>query len=124
MFESEIRIRIRLDPHKINADPNYILKNDQFDNLHFLPSCQVKIALILMCVDQVVCRFIVAALAHIPLDSLLPVLLTQLPLKEDMDEYEMVFKVSHPHTGKFLSTVIVEMCGKVIVKGTVSRDCS
>ena len=40
-------------------------------------------------------RFIVVALGSIPLDSLLPVMLTHLPLKEDMDEYEMVFKVSH-----------------------------
>jgi hypothetical protein len=34
------------------------------------------------------------AAASIPLTSLLPVMLAQLPLKEDMDEYEMVFKVS------------------------------
>jgi hypothetical protein len=38
-------------------------------------------------------RFIVVATTTIPLASLLPVMLAQLPLKEDMDEYEMVFKV-------------------------------
>lgn len=37
-------------------------------------------------------RFIVSHLNAVPLESLLPVLLTHLPLKEDPDEYEMVFK--------------------------------
>ena len=52
--------------------------------IRFVPSIKMRLL-----------RFIVVALGNIPLDSLLPVMLTHLPLKEDMDEYEMVFKVSH-----------------------------
>jgi len=46
-------------------------------------------------VDQVtgaVCRFVVADLASVPVDDIVPAVLKNLPLKEDEDEYEMVFK--------------------------------
>jgi len=46
-------------------------------------------------VDQVtgaVCRFIVADMASVPVDDIIQAVTKSLPLKEDDDEYEMVFK--------------------------------
>merc|ERR1719469_1729604 len=46
-------------------------------------------------VDQVtgaVCRFIVADMASVPVDDIIQAVIKSLPLKEDDDEYEMVFK--------------------------------
>merc|ERR1740129_2221214 len=46
-------------------------------------------------VDQVtgaVCRFIVADMASVPVDDIIPAVIKNLPPKEDDDEYEMVFK--------------------------------
>jgi len=70
-------------------------------------------------IDQIVgavSRFIVVAVASIPLTSLLPVMMAQLPLKEDMDEYELVFKAfntllnSCPEVFKPCLAKVVECC--------------
>jgi len=45
--------------------------------------------------DQIVgavCRLILANKALVPLEAVVPVILQQLPLREDLDEYETVFK--------------------------------
>jgi len=46
-------------------------------------------------IDQVVgavSRFVIANLAKVPVDDIVPAVLANLPLKEDLDEYEIVFK--------------------------------
>lgn len=46
-------------------------------------------------VDQIVgavCRFVVANIANVPVPDIVTAVLANLPLKEDMDEYELVFK--------------------------------
>lgn len=46
-------------------------------------------------IDQIVgavCRLILANHSLVPLDSVVPVMLQQLPMREDFDEYEVVFK--------------------------------
>jgi len=45
--------------------------------------------------DQIagaISRFLIANLVMVPVEDLLPALLNQLPLKEDLDEYELVFR--------------------------------
>ena len=37
-------------------------------------------------------RFIVTGSASVPINEIVPVFMANLPLKEDMEEYEMVFK--------------------------------
>lgn len=46
-------------------------------------------------IDQVVgavSRFVIANLVKVPVDDIVPAVLANLPLKEDLDEYEIVFK--------------------------------
>merc|ERR1719383_703410 len=69
-------------------NPHY---NQILSNLSVLMSIETAPRVI----DQIVGavgRFLVVGSSSIPVNEILPVLLNNLPLKEDMEEYEMVFK--------------------------------
>lgn len=85
-------------------------------------------------VDQVtgaVCRFVVADMAGVPVDDIVPAVVKNLPLKEDEDEYEMVFKcfatlyaAGHPSVKQSIPKIIECSAAFYSSKGTDKEKVS